>query len=167
MSPNRDNHKNSVKIEFLGSWIRRLAGSTESWALGIWREITWLWDPSTGERTAVDRNFQISGYIPVSIRVSMQEAPFWGRLTAISQDRIELVSQFEFRKDSMLVLEFELGGGKEDLRGSVDEAAKDACGYFQYTLKLPDQNQRKYILETLIRLRQHTHPLTLKNKLGN
>jgi len=92
-------------------------------------------------------------YIPVSIGMSMEESPFWGRIMAISPEKIELLSQFEFKKNKMLALEFELCGEKlEDIRGAVASILKDACGYFHYSLNLSDHNQQKTILEKILRL---------------
>jgi len=89
-------------------------------------------------------------YIPISIRISMEESHFWGRATDISPDKIEFLSQFEFRKGKVLVLGFELDGEKlEEIRGAVAAVLRDPCGYFHYTLKLSDHNQQKNLLEKL------------------
>ena len=91
-------------------------------------------------------------YIPASIRISLEESPFWGRLLSVSPEKLELLSQFEFKKGKMLALTFDLGPDRfEDLRGRITETARDACGYFHYTLSLPDQTQRKAIFANLHR----------------
>jgi hypothetical protein len=91
------------------------------------------------------------GYIPASIRISLEESPFWGRLLAISPDRLELLSQFEFKKGKMLALGFELRGETlEDVRGAVTGVFKDSCGYFHYSLTLSDRDQQKTILVKLL-----------------
>ncbi len=92
-------------------------------------------------------------YIPVSIRISLELEPFWGRIMALSPDKIELLSQFEFKRGKMMALGFESGGEKlEDIRGTADTVLKDAAGYFHYSIKLSDHNQQKTILEKLLRL---------------
>ena len=91
-------------------------------------------------------------YIPASIRTPLEGSPFWGRLLSIGPDRLELLSQFEFKKGKTLFLGFEFGGEKlEDVRGRVADALKDACGYFHYSITVSDHNQRKALLEKLIR----------------
>jgi len=96
-------------------------------------------------------------YIPVSIRISLEEAPFWGRVTAISPEKIELLSQFEFRKGKMMALGFELCGEElDDVRGKVSAVQRDATGYFHYSLELPDLNQRKTIREKILQLAAKT-----------
>ncbi len=92
-------------------------------------------------------------YIPVSIRISLELEPFWGRIMAISPDKLELLSQFEFKRGKMMALGFEFGGEKlEDIRGTADTVLKDATGYFHYSIKLSDHNQQKTLLEKLLRL---------------
>lgn len=92
-------------------------------------------------------------YIPVSIRISMETEPFWGRILAMSPGRIELLSQFEFKRGRMMALGFEFGGEKlEDIRGTAETALRDAAGYFHYSIKLSDRNQQKTLLEKLLRL---------------
>lgn len=87
----------------------------------------------------------------------MEESPFWGRITVLGPDKLDLLSQFEFRRGKMLALSFELDGDAlEDIRGTVTAALRDACGYFNYTLKLSDENQRKAILEKLFCLTAKT-----------
>ena len=96
-------------------------------------------------------------YIPASIRVSLELEPFWGRIMAISSGRIELLSQFEFKRGKMMALGFEFGGGNlEDIRGTADTVLKDAAGYFHYSIKLSDHNQQKTILENILRLTSKT-----------
>jgi hypothetical protein len=90
-------------------------------------------------------------YIPASIRVSLEESPFWGRLLAISPDRLELMSQFRFKKKKMLALGFELGGETfEEVRGTIGDVLKDPCGYFHYSITLSDSTQQKNILTKLL-----------------
>lgn len=90
-------------------------------------------------------------YIPASIRISLKESPFWGRLIAISPDRLELLSQFEFKKGKMMALGFELSGERfEDVRGTAAEVFKDSCGYFHYSIVLSDRIQQKNILVKLL-----------------
>jgi uncharacterized tellurite resistance protein B-like protein len=92
-------------------------------------------------------------YIPASIRVSLEESPFWGRITAINPDGAELLSQFEFKKGKMLALGFELDGEKlEDIRVAVSRALRDSCGYYHYSVALADRDQRKALMAILIRL---------------
>lgn len=92
-------------------------------------------------------------YIPVSIRVSLEMEPFWGRIMAISPEEIELLSQFEFRRGKMMAMGFEFGGEKlEDIRGAAGTVLKDAAGYFHYSIKLSDHNQQKTLLEKILRL---------------
>jgi len=90
-------------------------------------------------------------YIPVSIRISLEMEPFWGRIMAISPGTIELLSQFEFKKGKMMALGFELCGEKfEDIRGAADTVLKDECGYFHYSVKLSDHNQQRTLLEKIL-----------------
>jgi hypothetical protein len=92
-------------------------------------------------------------YIPVSIRISLEMEPFWGRIMAISPEKMELLSQFEFRRGKMMALGFEFCGEKlEDIRGTADTVLKDAAGYFHYSIKLSDHNQQKTLLEKILRL---------------
>jgi hypothetical protein len=92
-------------------------------------------------------------YIPASIRISMETEPFWGRIMALSPDRVELLSQFEFRRGKMLALGFEFGGEKlEEIRGTAETVERDATGYFHYSIKLSDHNQQKTLLEKILRL---------------
>jgi len=92
-------------------------------------------------------------YIPVSIRISLEESPFWGRILAINSDKIEIMSQFKFKQGKMTALGFELDGEKlEDIRGAVSGAIKDSCGYFHYIIKLTDHNQQKTLLAKLLNL---------------
>ena len=96
-------------------------------------------------------------YIPVSIRISLEMEPFWGRIMAISPDKIELLSQFEFKKGRMMALGFELAGEKlEDIRGTAETVEKDPCGYFHYSIKLSDQNQQKDLLKKILHLTAKT-----------
>lgn len=92
-------------------------------------------------------------FIPAAIRTSLEVEPFWGRVTAISPEKIELLSKFEFKKGRVLALGFELGGEQlEDIRGAITAVLREPCGYFQYSIRLSDQNQRTLILEKLLNL---------------
>jgi hypothetical protein len=96
-------------------------------------------------------------YIPVSIRTSLEESPFWGRLLAVSPDKLELLSQFEFKKGKTLSLGFELYGEKlEDVRCTIKTVLKDPCGYFHYSITLSDLNQRGAIRKKLLQLSANT-----------
>ena len=96
---------------------------------------------------------RVNEYIPVSIRISLEMEPFWGRIMALSPEKLELLSQFEFKRGKMMALGFEFGGEKlEDIRGTADTVLKDAAGYFHYSIKLSDHNQQKTLLEKILRL---------------
>ncbi|MFA6434417.1 MAG: hypothetical protein WCW52_06950 [Elusimicrobiales bacterium] len=98
-------------------------------------------------------NVRGNEYIPVSIRISMEEAPYWGRILAISPDELELLSKFEFKKGRTLSVGFELDKEKlEDIRGAVTAILREPSGYFQYFIKLSDHNQQKNLLNKLLNL---------------
>jgi len=91
-------------------------------------------------------------YIPVSIRISLEESPFWGRLLAVSPGKLRMLSQFEFKKGKTLALGFDFYGETlEDVRGRIADVIRDASGYFHYSIILSDHNQQKAVLEKLLR----------------
>ena len=105
----------------------------------------------------INSNFRDKEYIPVSLRTSLEVEPFWGRITTLSPEKIELLSKFEFKKGRVLALCFELDKEKlEDVRGEVTALLREPCGYFQYSIKLSDHNQQKAILAKLLTLTAKT-----------
>lgn len=81
-------------------------------------------------------------YLPAEIKTSPDVPPLWGRLTSLSPGGAELLSHFEFPSGKLLALTFGLGGTVfSEVRARITAAARDADGYYNYSLSFTDRAQ--------------------------
>lgn len=81
-------------------------------------------------------------FIPAEIKSSPDLPPLWGRLTSLSPGGAELLSHFEFPAGKALALTFVLGGTAfAEVRARIAAAARDADGYYNYSLSFTDRAQ--------------------------
>lgn len=92
-------------------------------------------------------------YIPALAETRLDLPPLWGRLTALSPQEAEFLSQFEVPEGRELSLSFDLGGaGFAAVTARIDKALRDRDGYFNYRLVFSDPAQRELLRQALAAL---------------
>jgi hypothetical protein len=85
-------------------------------------------------------------YIPAEILFSPAEPPLWGRLLSLSPEGAVLLSRFELRGIKAVKLAFGLGRASfTGLRAGITAAARDADGWYEYSLSFRDPGGREQL----------------------
>ncbi len=100
----------------------------------------------------MNRN-RADSYIPALAATRLDLPPAWGRLTSLSPQEAEFLSQFELPAGRELALDFDLGGaGFSAVTAVIKTRLRDKDGYFHYRLVFSDTAQRELLRQALAAL---------------